>query len=460
MTRLIFVLALILTIVVQEVSTAVATEVRDLELKINEGKLHRLAAPVLDILITNSEIADIQLTQGDGLFVYGKKAGRTHIVALSKGDKVLFDRHVLVTRDLRQLQTIVQRQFPNLNISLEASEGRLIIGGDVPSPIIAERLTSLASGYLQEGEKIVNQLSIAAPLQVNLRVRIMEINRQATKDIGINWNVLFNPGSFSIGLLTGRNFLTNSGGVIGNPGVNGSGSSGFLGSDSGSGSINAVIDALAEENLITILAEPNLSSRSGETASFFAGGEFPIPVSADNDRVTVEFKKFGVILDMTPTVLSPDRISLHIRPEVSELSSAGAVVINNISIPGVAIRRTETTIELASGQSFSVAGLLQNNSRNLINEVPWLGKMDVLGPLFRSSKFQQSETELVIVATVNIVKPLRRDEFLSPLEGALPNNVQQKFEEGKILKDYPEQEFGKIRGSNGVKLYGPRGFIY
>ncbi|MEH6402688.1 MAG: type II and III secretion system protein family protein [Sneathiella sp.] len=449
-----------MAVMIQLTVSAGNIQAADLKLKVNEGKLHRLNAPVLDILITNPAIADIQLTQGDSIFVYGKKAGRTHIVALSKGDRVLFDRHVRVYRDLSRLEAVIRDQFPNTNIKLQTSEGRLIVGGSVQSPSIAEKLISLISGYLNEEEKIVNQLSIAAPLQVNLRVRILEINRQATKEIGINWNVLFNPGSFTIGLLSGRNFLTNNGNIIGNTGVNGTGASGVIGFNGGSGSVNAVIDALAEENLITILAEPNLSSRSGETASFFAGGEFPIPVSADNERVTVEFKRFGVILDMTPTVLSADRISLHIRPEVSELSTAGAVTIDNISIPGIAIRRTETTIELASGQSFSVAGLLQNNSRTLINEVPWLGKLDILGPLFRSSKFQRSETELVIVATANIVKPLSKDEFRSPLDGMKSTTVQEKIEDGKLLKDYPEQEFGAIRGMQGTKLYGPRGFMF
>jgi len=447
-------------VMVRVTTLALSAEEADLNLQVNEGTLLRLGAPVLDILITNPAIADIQLTQGDSMFVFGKKAGRTHIVALSKGDRVLFDRRVRVYRDLSNLENVIKYQFPNTKIKLQSSEGRLIVAGKVQSPLVAENLISLAHGYLKKGEKIVNQLSIASPLQVNLRVRILEINRQATKEIGINWNVLFNPGSFTVGLLSGRDVLTNSGNLIGNTSVNGAGSSGFLGSNSRNGSINAVIDALAEENLITILAEPNLSSRSGETASFFAGGEFPIPVSADNERVTVEFKKFGVILDMTPTVLSKDRISLHIRPEVSELSTAGAVVINNISIPGIAIRRTETTIELASGQSFAVAGLLLNSSRNLVNEVPWLGSLDVLGPLFRSNKFQKSETELVIIATANIVQPLSKDDFRSPLDGARSTNVQEKMEKGKLLKDYPEQEFDAVRGGQGIKLYGPRGFMY
>lgn len=432
----------------------------DLILKVNEGHLEKLRTTVVDILITNPDIADIQLTQGNGLFVYGKKPGRTHIMALAEGDIVVFSRHIQVNRELKSLAKLFNQLFPGNNVNLTSSPGRLIVTGDTSTPLEMDHMISLIEGYLDEGEKIVNQLTLMSPLQVNLRVQIMEMNRSVTKDIGINWDILLNPGSFAVGLVTGRNPIVSGGSLIPDINLNGTGSSSLIGINGSSGSVSAVIDALVEDNLISVLAEPNLTSRSGETASFFAGGEFPIPIAAEDNRITIEFKKFGVRLDMTPTVISPDRISLHIRPEVSELSSNGAVVIQNINIPGIAVRRTEATIELASGQSFSVAGLLQSQSRNLIRDVPWLGGIDVLGPLFKSSKYQKSETELVIIATANIVKPLSRGNYVSPLEGVRTQNSFLERQKGNLLREYPNRENSVIKTPGGGQLVGPRGYIF
>ena len=459
-SRIIIFIALILLLGSVSFSGTLAKEREALVIGVNQGALQKLNSPVLDILITNPDIADIQLTQGNGFFIYGKKPGLTHIMALAKGDKILFDRLVQVTRDLDSLVTIIGRQFPDNIIKLEESPGRLIVAGDVSSSQVMEKILSLTHGYLQEGEKVVNQLTLLSPQQVNLRVRIMEVNRIATEELGINWDILLNPGSFAVGLLSGRSPLQAAGTLLPNAGFGGSGSSALIRNNGANGSVSAVIDALERDNLITILAEPNLTSRSGKTASFFAGGEFPIPVGADDSRITVEFKKFGVILDMTPTVISPGRINLHIRPEVSELSTAGAVIVNNISVPGIAIRRAEATIELASGQSFSVAGLLQNNSRNLIDKVPWLGDIDILGPLFRSSKYQRSETELVIIATANIVQPVGSHSLQSPLTGFDVQTDPMNMQQGSIIKQRPAAEGNQIEGPGGLRLIGPRGYIY
>lgn len=454
-------LALVALLSLLSIPTAQASEDEpDMILKVNEGKLQKLNMAVVDILITNPNIADIQLTQGNGIFVYGKKPGRTHIMALAEGDRIVFSRHIQVTRDLKSLVKLFTQLFPGNNVRLTSSPGRLIVTGDTSTPLEMDHMISLIEGYLEEGEKIVNQLIVKSPLQVNLRVQIMEMNRAVTKEIGINWDILLNPGSFAVGLVTGRNPIVSGNSLIPDFNLNGTGSSGLIGVNGSRGSVSAVIDALVEDNLISVLAEPNLTSRSGETASFFAGGEFPIPIAAEDNRITVEFKKFGVKLDMTPTVISPNRISLHIRPEVSELSTNGAVVIQNINIPGISVRRTEATIELASGQSFSVAGLLQNKTRNLIRDVPWLGDIDVLGPLFKSSKYQKSETELVIIATANIVKPLSVDNYVSPLDGVRTQNDSIERQKGHLIRDYPNREKNNIKTPGGGQLIGPRGYIY
>jgi len=433
---------------------------QELSLNVNEGKLYRLGDTVQDILITNPDIADIQLTQSNSLFVYGKKPGRTQIVALAAKDRVLFSKYVTVSHNLAQLKKLISEQLLQSDIDIQLSAGRLMVSGPVSNSAIMANVVSLANGYLGEGDKLVNNLVVASPLQVNLRVRIMEMNRIATKNIGINWDVLLNPGALAINVISGRSPILAGGKLLPGAAIASGGSSTLLGMAGDQLSVNAVIDALVEDKLVTVLAEPNLTSRSGESANFFAGGEFPIPVAATDNGITVEFKKFGVILDMTPTVISENRIRLHIRPEVSELTSVGAVKINSITIPGISVRRTEATIELASGQSFAVAGLLRNQKTDLIKEVPWLGQLDILGPLFRSKEYQKSETELVIIATVNVVKPLSKDAYLSPAEQQVPPGSGEKSPHKLVQNRTLSSEIKDIRSPDGLKLYGPRGYIY
>jgi len=430
----------------------------DLRLPVGQGKLYAIGEPALDILITDPDIADVQLTQGNSLFIYGKKAGNTHIVVLTEKDRILLDQKVEIVRDLAALEKVLRDEFPATRISLTSSKGRLVVGGVVSSPAMMDQALGIISGFLQKGEEIVNRLTLASPLQVNLKVRILEMNREAAKELGVNWNVLLNPGSLAVGLLTGRTPAVIGSSIL--PKDASRGGSALVGINGSSGSVSTVIDAMAEDNLITVLAEPNLTSRSGETASFFAGGEFPIPVAADDQKITIEFKKFGVILDMTPTVLSEGRIRLHIRPEVSELSTAGAITLQNISIPGISVRRTEATIELASGQSFSVAGLLQKRNRKLVRDIPLLADLDILGPLFRSRQYQNSETELVIIATANIVRPLNRDIYRSPISTFMAQDEYRIGHGSSLLKSGKGRELVTVRQKDTRTLTGPIGYIY
>jgi pilus assembly protein CpaC len=430
------------------------------ELIVNEGQLFQLTSPPVDVLLTNPNIADIQITGFDNLFVFGKKSGRTHIMAIDAHGTVIFDRFINVIKDVKSLSRSLEEEFPDLTLKVRATPGRIVLAGKANSPVQAEQIISIVRGYLGENEEIVNKLEMVSPSQVNIRVRIIEMNRQATKNLGINWNILLNPADMAIGLITGRYPALIGNQILPDRASGTSGNSGLFRYDGSNGSASAVIDALAEEDLITILAEPNLTSRSGETASFFAGGEFPIPVSASDDRVTVAFKKFGVILDITPTVLSDEKISIHIRPEVSEISDAGAIEINNLSIPGISVRRTEATIELASGQSFAVAGLLQNQTRNLVNEVPWLSEISVLGPLFRSSRYRNSETELVIIATAHIVEPTSGHILSTPIDGYRPADTAEKMLTGNLTQPIKQPELRQPFDSRGTTLQGPADFMY
>ncbi|TNE42792.1 MAG: type II and III secretion system protein family protein [Alphaproteobacteria bacterium] len=430
------------------------------DLVVNQGRLQKISAPVSEVLITNPDIADVQVTRSSGLFIFGKTPGRTQMMALGQGGETLFDATVTVARDLTLLDLLLRHEFPDCHLEVKSSPGRIILSGMARTPVQAQQIVSVVDGFLGKGDKVVNRMQVLSPAQVNIRVRIVEMNREATKNLGINWDVLLNPGALAIGLVTNRWPALVGGRLTPDPNTLGSGASGSIGYSGSTGSATAVIDALAEDNLVTILAEPNLTSKSGETASFFAGGEFPIPISADNNRVTVTYKKFGVILDITPTVLSGGKISIHIRPEVSEISDTGAVVINNFRIPGISVRRTEATIELASGQSFAVAGLLQNQTRNLIDEVPGLSDLAVLGPLFRSSKYRNKETELVIIATANIVAPPKSDAYALPTDGYRPNDTMGKMLTGNLTHPSLAPEMPEMEGDHGLTLKGPAGYIY
>ncbi len=431
-----------------------------LKLQVNQGKYFPMSERVVDILVANPDIADIQVTSSNDLFVFAKTPGQTHVIAIAAGRRVVFDRVVTVIRDMQPLVSALNSQFSGSNLQIVPTPGRLVLSGTVSTPADIDHILAMAKGALADGEEIVNRLEIASPSQVNIRVRMVEVNREATRNLGINWDVLLNPGSLAIGLVTGRIQGFADGILSPNSSFTGQASAGMLRYQGDNGSATAIIDALAEEDLLTILAEPNLTSRSGETAKFFAGGEFPIPISSGDEQVTVSFKKFGVILEMTPTVLANGRISLHIRPEVSEISEAGAVLVNNFSIPGISVRRTEATIELSSGQSFAVAGLLQNQSRNLVNEVPWLSELAVLGPLFRSTRYRNSETELVIIASAHIVEPVQAGAYGTPLDGYRPAGLSQKMRTGRLAEPPVEAEIPEIVGPAGVRLIGPAGYIY
>ena len=302
----------------------------------------------------------------------------------------------------------------------------VLLRGSVPSAAAAAQAEAIARGFLADNEHIIDELAVIGRLQVNVRVRFAEISRQITRELGVNWQVLGNTNGWRLGLLTGAaasgaiNALAPVGlTTLGNVPYGQLGA-GYNGSN---GSVDGLIDALAADQLITILAEPNLTALSGETASFLAGGEFPVPMAATAaggvPQITVQFQQYGVSLAVVPTVLADNRLNLRIRPEVSELTTTGAVSMplgvgaGSLTIPALTVRRAETTIELGSGQSFAIAGLLQKTSTDITNALPGLGEMPVLGALFKSNSFQRGETELVIVVTPYIVRPVARPQMLA-----------------------------------------------
>jgi pilus assembly protein CpaC len=321
-------------------------------------------------------------------------------------------------------------------VTARETETGVSLSGSVPTPMDADKAALASKGVLPPEGKVDNELKVTEPTQVSLHVRIAEMNRTLTRDLGINWS-----GSAELGKLGGQS--VRSGTSVQNPGfgtntqiVN---PNSLLPStaalqlfNNGVQTLETTLQALAEDQLIHILAEPNLTTMSGEPANFLAGGEFPIPVSTSSNTVSLEFKQYGISLAFVPTVIAHDQIILHVRPEVSQLDKANGVTFllganggntTGVSIPALTVRRADTTVQLGSGQSFVIAGLLQDQTTLTGNSVPGLGDVPVLGALFRSDSFQRNESELVIVVTPYIVKPVNDPNALHlPTDGWRPPN--------------------------------------
>ncbi len=310
----------------------------------------------------------------------------------------------------------------------EAVPDGVMLTGKVRDPAAAEDARRLAARFVpRETGEVINRLEIQASNQINLRVRVAEVSRSVNRYFGINWNNAFKLSGFAFGLASGA--ALSSTGVFGlntnRPGTPTPANTINFGTEGRGYDVNGFIDALASDGLISVLAEPNLTAMSGETASFLAGGEYPILVPQSNGQVTIEYKNFGVKLSFTPTLVNSRRINVKVRPEVSELSSDGAVTLNNFNVPALKVRRAETTVELASGQSFAIAGMLSNSSDQNIDKFPMLGDMPILGELFRSTRFKRGETELVIIVTPYLVRP-SGEQLALPTDGlSLPDEVER-----------------------------------
>ncbi|MFB9262242.1 type II and III secretion system protein family protein [Bradyrhizobium erythrophlei] len=362
----------------------------------SQGKTVHLPAPAASIFVADPTIADYQTPSNTTIFVFGKKSGRTSLFALNGDGEALAELRVVVTQPIEDLRAMLKAQVGDYPIQVSYTPRGAILSGTAPSADVVDTAKKVTEQFLGADALIVNRIQVAGSLQVNLSVRVAEVSRSALKDLGINLSALAQNGGFVFGLSSGRRADFGA-----------AGGGGTVGVSFGAGNINvsAVLDALANEQLASVLAEPNLTAMSGEAASFLAGGEFPIPVLQDNRQVSVQFRQFGVSLEFVPTVLNNNQINVRVKPEVSELSKDGEVKVNGISVPALSTRRANTVVELASGQSFAIGGLIRRTFNTDISTFPGLGDVPILGALFRSSSFQKRETELVIIVTPYIVRP-------------------------------------------------------
>ena len=387
---------------------------QSLAIQVNQGQLVRIDKPVESVFVANSTIADVAIKSPQLVYVFGKRPGTTTIYAVGAGDEILASVTLTITHNVSRLDQMMAQMMPGHNITATSIEGGIILTGNVPTPGEAEDARRFAAHFIGPNEEVINRLQVTAPNQVNVRVRIAEVNKTVLRNLGINWDVAIQQGGFAFGMATAFPVAVGST-LLGSTGTAGTAPT----VSAGPLDLTATVDLLAQEGLVSLLAEPNLTAVSGETANFLAGGEFPIPVSQDADSITVEFRQFGVSLSFTPTILNSNRISMRVRPEVSALDFSNAVSLGEDTdlIPALTVRRAETTVELASGQTFAIAGLVQSQNSINAEEVPGLGDVPILGELFKSDQFQHNESELVIMATPYVVQPIS-----NPAAPALPTD--------------------------------------
>lgn len=415
------------------------------QLNVSRGQTLRLGRPAASIFIADPTIADIQTPSNQVVFVFGKKPGRTSLFALDDAGDPIAEYGVSVTQPIEELRSLLRNEVGDYRITVAYTPNGAVLSGNLPNAALVETAKALTAQFLGQGATVTNRLRVSGALQVNLQVRVAEVRRSVLKEFGININANTRAGPVGFTVVSGGNSAsanaqrvtgrTNSVGISYSDGVN---------------SVSATLDALAEDGLVSILAEPNLTAISGEKASFLAGGEFPIPIAQALGQTSVQFRRFGASLEFQPTVLSNNLINIHVRPEVSELTPANGVELNGISIPGLTTRSADTVVELASGQSFAIGGLIRKNFATNIGNLPGLGDIPVLGALFRSSAFQKEETELVIIVTPYIVRAANSPQALE----APTDRIAPPTDAGRILLNAqsrtPAGRLAPRKGSVGI----------
>ena len=397
----------------------------------------RTDSSFVDITVGDPEVADVNPLTDRSLSILGKKNGTTRVSVYAEGKKLIGVFDVEVVYDTSLLQAEIKRRFPYADLKVSAVNGRIMISGMAPDGPTVDKAVQIAKQF---GPEVINSVQVSQPQQVMLEVRFVEATRQAGRDLGVQWNVF------------GNNYLANIGNTrlgasqlpVTSDGLSAVSVAGVLSGTAPFGvlvgrmikdglKVDVIVNALEQKGLARSLAEPNLVALSGDTASFLAGGEYPFPVpGGPTGQITIEFKRFGVGLAFTPTVLSGGLINMRIEPEVSQLDFSNAVPVNGFRVPGLIVRRASTTVELRDGQSFVIGGLLQSVGHNQLSQLPWLGDVPVLGALFRSASYQKEETDLAIIVTPRLVRPARPGDVIkTPLDSSLPANDADLFLMGK-----------------------------
>jgi pilus assembly protein CpaC len=465
-------------------------DVQRVKVTLNKSRTFRVETAYSTIVAGSPDIVDVKSLSDHLIYIQGKQTGTTNVILFDSSMKQIGILDVEVAIDTGNLQRNIQSSTGTRGIRVSSAEGQVVLSGTAADAVAAERAMAIATGMVAKGDVVVNAMNVAGPQQVMLEVRFLEVNRQAGRDLGVNLyggnatgsragNTGLGQGGSAGGITgVGRGradedgvpipgsstpgglpLLGTAGTLLGNAVPYGSLLTSVLKLNNGA-SLDLLVTALETKGLVRRLAEPNLMALSGDAARFLAGGEFPVPVASRPtdgfQSVTIEFKKFGVELAFVPTVLSRGVINLRVEPSVSELDFQNAVTIAGTVIPALSRRDARTTVELRDGQSFAIAGLLQTRNRQDVSQLPWIGSVPVLGALFRSSSYQQLETDLVIIVTPRLVAPAVPGQRLaSPLDSRLPANDVDFFLNGQmeVRKRYNDYV------NSGGDVKGPYGHI-
>ncbi|MGX1237351.1 pilus assembly protein CpaC [Bradyrhizobium japonicum] len=476
------------------------SDVQRVKVVVNKSRTFKVDTPFATIVAGSPDIVDVKSLSDHLIYVQGKQTGTTNVILFDSSMKQIGILDVEVVIDTSNLQQNIRTSTGGQGIRVSASEGQVVLSGIAADAVVAERAMAIATSTVAKGGVVVNAMSVAAPQQVMLEVRFLEVNRDAGRDLGVNLYAAnangTNVGVSGLGgvtaagrrpiggINTANGSLGAGGGAVGSPPTGSLPVLGTLGTlvgtaggiapvpfgslltsivrTSNGGSVDLLISALETKGLARRLAEPNLTTLSGDAARFLAGGEFPVPVASTAGTaglvptVTIEFKKFGVELAFVPTVLSRGVINLRVEPSVSELDFSNAVQIAGTIIPALTRRDARTTVELRDGQSFAIAGLLQTRNRQDVSQLPWIGSVPVIGSLFSSKSYQQQETDLVIIVTPRLVAPaVPGQQLASPLDSRLPANDVDFFLNGQmeVRKRYDDYV------NSGGEVKGPYGHI-
>ena len=418
---------------------------RTVTMPVGSGQLIRVDREFSSLFVANPDVADVEVKSPRLLYLTGVGVGETSLFAVDENDDVLMSAVIKVTHNLTALRDGLSSVAPGQGITVSTVDQSLVISGTAGTPEQAADVMQVAGQFVDDASQIVNRMNVAAPTQVNLQVRIAEVNRNVDRQLGIRWGAM--------GVSTNGNAQW---GLVGGGLANGSRPGGFeaaLGYSSPRFNVDLLLQALSEEGMVTVLAEPNLTARSGESANFLAGGEYPYTTTSQNGTNT-EFKDFGIGLTFTPTVLDGSRISLKVATQVSDLNFS-----HNADVPSLVSRRAETTVDLASGQSFAIAGLMQSSSAQNASRMPGVNNLPVIGALFRSTGFKRGQTELVIIVTPIIVQPNNGARPRTPVDSFVPPNDFERILLGRFQGESPQA--AQVRNRIGQRrLYGASGFVF
>lgn len=449
----------------------------DVTVMLGKAEMINIGGDIADVLVANPSIVDVMAIKSNRLYVVGSSLGDTNIMALDANGDIIKKINIHVQMDTERLQGMISELYPNEPVEIRGLTDQLVLTGDVSNPSVANKIVNLVGRYAADAQGrsdtpdniVVNMMGVRGEQQVMLRVKIVEASRNSLKDLGLETN---SNGGGGIGDL-GASFATSAALGLTNPTQLGIAALNYSSGDFGN--LNFLARALEEEGIVNTLAEPNLTSISGEQAGFLAGGEFPIPTQLDeNGNLVYEFRPFGVSLNFTPTVMSADRISLQLSTEVSTTSFDRNLQLNGINVPTFNVRRAETTVELPSGGTLMIAGLLQSDSISGLTQLPGIGDVPVVGDLVKSDTFNRDESEVVVMITPYLVKPFAQNRSAQSQSKSIPVDMHPTYsqdmedmnygaltlqEDGMPLEHLPKRDENKMPiffSENLRRVYGQK----